>query len=35
MIKLGELIDVLDMALTLADRRIYNLLMSAAVGIRA
>lgn len=30
MIKPGELIDVLDMALTLADRRIYNLLIANA-----
>jgi plasmid replication initiation protein len=30
MIKPGELIDVLDMALTLADRRIYNLLIDYA-----
>jgi|tagenome__1003787_1003787.scaffolds.fasta_scaffold20538261_1 plasmid replication initiation protein len=30
MIKPGELIDVLDMALTLADRRIYNLLIENA-----
>src|SRR4028118_2303835 len=28
MIKPGELIDVLDMTLTLADRRIYNLLIA-------
>lgn len=30
MIKPGELIDVLDMALTLSDRRIYNLLIANA-----
>ncbi len=30
MIKPGELIDVLDMALTLNDRRIYNLLIANA-----
>lgn len=30
MIKPGELIDVLDMALTLSDRRIYNLLIASA-----
>jgi hypothetical protein len=30
MIKPGELIDVLDMSLTLADRRIYNLLIENA-----
>jgi hypothetical protein len=30
MIKPGELIDVLDMALTLSDRRTYNLLIANA-----
>ena len=30
MIKPGELIDALDMTLTLADRRIYNLLIANA-----